>query len=206
MSHGIRKPSLENQFPGNNNPLTLGLNKGVSGSEVPGGLGARAGLEPFGALPPLLGLGTSWRSQSPCFQRGAWEGLPCSWSRDCIGKISQAERRKTTKKKEKCAVIFKKPVSYCRFVSVLERPLFPQGSHTHGGVPGRRLCKKGGLGRPSVLHSFSRWSRYTCLTCARHGAGLGGVVWKPVLAPTELTQQCGTWEVNQAGPGDNRRV
>lgn len=32
------------------------------------------------------------------------------------------------KKKEKCAVIFKKSVSYCRFISVLERPVFPRAA------------------------------------------------------------------------------
>lgn len=44
-------------------------------------------------------------------------------------------------KRKKCAVIFKKPVSYCRFVSVLESPVFAWCSHTRGGVLGQGSVK-----------------------------------------------------------------
>lgn len=61
MSSGVRKPSLENKFLG-----SRGLSKGVSGPEVSGGLGARAGLGPSGAFLPLPRCRSSWGSQSPC--------------------------------------------------------------------------------------------------------------------------------------------
>lgn len=97
------------------------------------------------------------------------------------------KKKKTMKKKEKCAVIFKKPVSYCRFVSALERPVFT-GAVTRVAVSlGLRLFKREGLGHPSILPSFIRWPVHT----ARHCAGLRGAVWNPVLAPPELTDQ---WE------------
>ena len=56
----------------------------------------------------------------------------------CTGKISRAERKKKTmKEKEKCAVIFKKPVSYCRFISALKWPAFTEAV-IRGGMPRAR--------------------------------------------------------------------
>lgn len=56
------------------------------------------------------------------------------------------------KKKEKCAVIFKTPVSYCRFVSALESPVFARCGHTRGGVPGRGSVR--GEEAWGILQSF----------------------------------------------------
>ena len=55
------------------------------------------------------------------------------------GKISRAERKKTMKKKEKCAVIFKKPVSYCRFISAWKRPAFTEAFIRDGMLRAKAL-------------------------------------------------------------------
>lgn len=67
---------------------------------------------------------------------------------------------------------------------------------------GLRLCKRGGLGHPSVL-SFIRRSAHI----ARHSAGLGGAVWGLVLVPPEITEQLGVgWAVSLAVTGHSRRM
>lgn len=208
MPHGGRKPSLENKFPGSNAPAPQhwDLSKGLSGSEVPGSLGARAGLEPSGAFPPLLGLGSLWRSQSPCSRVGPGRGFPAAGAGAAAEKVSHAERRNTMQKRANCAVIFKTPVSYCRFVSVVERPVFPQGRHTRGGVPGLRRCGGGRPGASSSPSFIQRAVRVHVPDGCQPLRWAWGVVWNPVLAPTELTEQCGRWPVNRAVTGYSRRV
>lgn len=62
-------------------------------------------------------------------------------------------------KKKECAVIFKKARFLLQICICVGKACVSQYDRTGGGVPGLRLCK-GGLGRPSVLHSFSRKSVY----------------------------------------------
>lgn len=58
-------------------------------------------------------------------------------------------------KKEKCAVIFKKPVSYCRSVSALERPVFPSAARLEVASLSQGSVR-GGPGCPAVLHASTR--------------------------------------------------
>lgn len=74
---------------------------------------------------PQLQPASHWRPQSPVFSEWGLEGASRQLAQGLCWKNKPCRKKKITiKREEKCAVIFKKPISYCRFISALKGLMF----------------------------------------------------------------------------------